>query len=356
MRRVASGSGPVGTTISLEEENDSGISGEVAVSADAESDASIEVFLRWPEKFEIFVRRLPPGPPPFLPGWASSTYKVDFDGRREYQWTYPLRLPTAGFYYATITSVSDTGVSSSAESTAPLIIVITPSPPTDLAYASGDASSGILLTFTPPGTAVSRYLLYLQKIGESQVDLSTPIRSANWGDTSITIPPDALTGYPGKLKAILRSNDDIGGEEMNVDFLEIELDASGEVVADRPNHATFDGLIKVTGGRTITAPVAQNTLGELVPAATSKLYHRTPDGNYDWENPDDSRSLSSFGNHRKATHSYTFPSNGRFFVTARTATAGGVLSSEAEANLHEAEIFVSAAVVDATEDIELEAI
>ena len=77
-----------------------------------------------------------------------------------------------------------------------------PAPPTNLAYASGNAAATVL-SFTPSATGGATYRAYLADAIDGVMNLNDIQATALAGANSITLP--AITGYPGIAYAIVRA-------------------------------------------------------------------------------------------------------------------------------------------------------
>ena len=315
---VASGTGAVGGTVTLGEENDSGLSGSVDVDAAVEATAAARLYVRWPARIEV-LRGLS-NPP------TAVVAHVAFNGQDLRRWTEPSDL-LPGTYRYFARAVSDTGENGMLADLGDFVIPDVPAAPSGLAYLSGNAAATVL-QFTPSPTAGATYRAYLEQIGGEFVDLDNIAATASAGATQITLP--AITGYPGVARVVLRAVK-AGLEERNLDTLALEYDAAGAFIPPRPNPT---GLIEATesiaDGLTLDVVATYDPAREKGVATHVHLYKRTPGGSCGGS-PDASGNLVQAANGLKeAALILTFGAVGWYYVQARAATATNVESPAAD--------------------------
>jgi hypothetical protein len=319
---LASGSGAVGSTVTLTALSGSVVSGSVAVAAGAVT-ATGSLVIRYPEYMDIL--RGPTDPPSASVG----TVYYDLNPTAEY-----IDNPDAGTYYYALRATSDTDDTGDTQTAQAVTVTGLPDAPSDIAYDSGNAAATVI-TWTASATVGATYNIYVQSIGDEYLDTVTPAATAIAGATSATLP--AQTGAPGSITIVVRA--ELGGvEEKNLNTLTVEYDALGAVVADRPNTPTVDS-IDVSSGLTASVIVSYNGKDEAATPATVNLYTRTLTGSYNFGSVDASASIvAGITGTSSATVSYTFPASGWYYVTAKAATAGGV---ESASSATETAVYVS---------------
>jgi len=299
---LASGSVAVG---------DSGLSGTVDVAAGAATESGMILRIRWPEYANIL--RDTSSPP------STDIDDVYFDWDDYGEWAEESDL-AAGTYYYAIQAISDTGQAGTQTSPASVTISASPEPPTELAYASGDASATIL-SFTGSATPGATYAVYLQEPDQEFMDVVTPAATAIAGATQITLP--AISGYAGYAYAWLRATSG-GVEEQTGARIRLEYDAAGAYVAERPNDASLASV--TSDGTTVTATVVYDSTSEEGTGATARVFTRTPGGSFNRASPAQTGALaSSIGNLKTATLTWT-SGTGWIEVGADVTTSGSVAS------------------------------
>jgi hypothetical protein len=311
---VASGTGAVGGSVTLAEQNGSGLSGSVTVAAGVVSTTGARLYVRWPASVQVLRDAADP------PTVAVAT--IPFNGDSTRRWTERSDL-AAGIWYYRLRAVSDTGENGTPSATLSFVVPLTPGPPTGPAYLSGNAAATVL-SFVASATAGASYRAYLQQIGAELVDLEAIAATAAAGATQITLP--ALTGYAGTARVILRAVKD-GLEERNLAQLDLEYDAAGVFVPPRPNACGLAAESEaVIAGLTLAVPAIYDSAREKATATHVHLYKRTVGGSYAGT-PDASANLAARGNGlKRAALSYTFGAAGWYYVRPRAATAANIES------------------------------
>lgn len=316
---VASGTVSAPGTCTLDEQNDSGISGTVAVGASPTDVTGAALHVRFPQSLRVLRDQTDP------PTTIRET--VAFNRSDQGVWTEPEDLDPGTYYYRA-EYVSDTGDEGAETATSTVTIPGPPEPPTNLAYSSGNAAATVL-SFTPSPTSGATYRAYLMQPGGTAINFADPAATAPAGSTSITLP--AISGYPGTAYVVVRAVSAGGVEEVNGEVLALEYDASGNYVAPRPNTPAIRDW-SVTAGNTLQVTASYDPTDEAGTATQVHLCTRTPSGSYDWTNPDATASLSISPLHpeaKTASLQVTGLADGWHYVAVKAATAAGVQSADA---------------------------
>ncbi len=322
---LASGSGSLGTTVTLTAINDSGVSGSVAVAADAVT-AEATLSARWPEKMRILRDTTSP------PTTTIDTVRYDEEDNGK---KVDEDVLTAGTYYYALTAISDTDDVGDQSSPTTIVVAGAPDAPEDLAYVSGGASA-TNISWTASTTSGATYNIYVQNPDDEYMDTETATQTAVAGSTGATLP--AITGAPGRAQVLVRAEKS-GVEEKNGDFLTIDYTNTGVYIPERPNAPEIRSVI-VSDGLTLGATITYTSKDEKATPATVELYTRLPSGSYDFDTPDASVALSTagVGGIRKALASSTKTADGWYYVTAKSVTAGDVSS---DGNAPEVAVYLS---------------
>jgi hypothetical protein len=308
----ASGSGTTGDTITLNEINNSGISGTVDTLPFAET-STPNLSIRWPKQMEVL--RGTSSPPTevvlTVPYDAEDTgTAVDSEG-----------LEVGNYYYA-FRAVSDTD--DEGDLSTPELVTVSgvPEPVTDLDYVSGGASATVV-SWTASATVGATYNIYIANPDDDFLDTETPAATAIAGATGATLP--AITGFPGVAQVLVRAV--FGGEEeKNGDILSIEYDASGVVVNPRPN-VPYITSVGVLNGTSINIEGSYNPTDEEGVATALQLFVREPGSTYNFGVVDATGTLGpDIGGTKTATITKV-ESNGWHYVTLKAVTADSAVSA-----------------------------
>lgn len=313
---VFEGTGAVGGAIALTAQDGSDATASVTVSGSATTLTGGRLYVRWPESM-IVKRGASPSP-------TTTVATVSFDQRDATRWFDPAVLSPGTYYYRT-QYLSDTGDEGNFSSDKTAVITDPPDPPSNLVYTSGNYTNTVI-GFTGSPTSGATYRVYLKQPDGNFIDVANPVATPGAGATSATLP--TITGYPGRAYVLVRAIK-AGVEEKNGNVLEIEYDAAGAVVVARPNTPTLDtASVDVTTGLTLGVRSLYPTADEAASPDKINLYKRAPGGSYNFSVYDAQATPGSAVNGlRLTTLSYTFSAPGWYYVTAKAATAGGVLSS-----------------------------
>jgi len=328
-RVVASGSAAVDAspfTLTLTEENDSGVSGSVTV-ADTVDDAEGTLDARWPAS--ILIKRDTTDPP------TTTVATVPFTGENVVRWSEPIELAAGTYYYRT-QPVSDTNKAGTASASQTVIVLGAPAAPTNLAYSSGGVDD-LVLSFNRSATAGAAYRLYYTTVQPDGIITLNYIRDTAIAGTpgaaaTISLSEDLEEG--GTLGFILRAVNG-GVEEKNLNMLLIEFDGAGARVPPRPNTPGINPRgITWANGLDATIPVTYDPTKEKGTATEIQIFTRTEGGAYDFDTPAATTALSAASDGstlKRANVPYTFPLSGYFYIKALAATADGTLSVAADA-------------------------
>lgn len=319
---LCSGSGAVGGSVTLSAATDDNVSATVNVGALAATISGYKLYIRWPKYMEV--KRDTTNPPTTV----VATVPFNFDD--QIVWQDPSSPFASGTYYYLGRFITDTGEYGTASSVTSETVVGLPNPPTNLAYASGNASAGIVLSFTASNTALATYRLYMQKIGQLFMDFNTIIANASTGATNISIPAGSLTGSPGTARAILRAVSAAGAEEKNADYVELVLNSAGSFTQLPPNNAALiPGSISLVGDL-FSIRGTYPTTGEQNTPDVLDLYKRTPTGSYNLSAPLQTAALGT-ANRKIRTAQFTnanLAADGIYYLTVRSRnSASNAVSS-----------------------------
>lgn len=328
---LATGTAAVGGTVTLAESNSSGVSGSVDVAAGVATTSDLHLLLRWPESMKY--KRDSVSPP------TTVRKTVNFNEIKEASFTEESDL-SAGTYYVRLQPVSDTGDDGDESSITAVVVPGTPEPPTNIAYSSGNAAATVV-SWTASATAGATYNIYVQQPGGC-MDFDTPTQTEVAGSTQTTLP--AISPTTGTAYVVVKALHS-GVESRNRNFLALEYD-SGAYVAPRPNDCTINRESEdVTSGRSLSIKGTYDSSQEEGTATQLQLFTRTPSGSYNFASPDNTANLDNgIRGVKTATLSYTFASNGHYYITMKAVTAGGVQSLNQAAEIP---VFVSDANIEA---------
>lgn len=301
--------------VSLTQRNGSGLSASVTVSNTVATTLGANLVIRWPK--EMIVKRGTANPP------TAEVARVRFTGLNTVRWAEPADLADGTYYYRA-QPYSDTGDAGDETASVSKTVAAAPAPVTNLAYQSGNAAACVL-SFTPSGASQR---LYLNPAIGGALNIFDPNPAGTvFGAGTVTLP--AITGYPGKVLAVVRGVSAAGIEEKNLNILELEFDAAGNFVAARPNTpGVLREALQVSSGRTASLRVVYDPRHEKATATHVRMFRRAPGGAYNFASHDAEVVLGPAGDFKLASFSHIFPSNGFWFVTF-LAWTGSVLSDPA---------------------------
>jgi len=307
---VASGSRTGDGSVTLAEANDSGISGTVSLAYVADLEAG-ESFLnvRWASQYKIYVD-----------DELDSTVNDKVLANQLRAKIGPLSVDS---HEVKIKAVSDSGVDGTLSGAASVSISGRPEPPGDPSYASGDYTDTVI-EFDASATEGATYRAYDSELDEP-VNLDDIAATADAGQGTIQITLPSLGAPAAGTRRVVIAAVDGGIEDGVRASLEIEYDASGAVIAGRPNIPGF--AVSSISGRTLTARYAYNAIEEKATGHTAQLFLVPAGGSIDLGSPDAESALVSSGRIREGTISATADSDGQYFFCVVVRTAGGVQSA-----------------------------
>ena len=312
-QKLAEGTGAVGGSVTLTQQNDSGVSGSVTVAADVATSTNDDLYVRWPKEMRI-LRGASPSP-------TTLVKTISFNRSDKARWTEESDLAADTYFYR-VQPTADSGETLGGFSaTVNLIIPATPDPPSSMAYSSG-AAANTVVSFTASPTAGATYRAYVQNPGGAPPNMDLPDATASAGATTIALP--AITGFPGTARVWVRA---VSGsiEERNNEVLEIEYDAGGARVTPRPNDASLiPGSILQLSGKQVKIDCVYDPADEKSVATQVRLFSRVPSGSYNFSSPEDTQTLVAGPTGMKTaqlTVTQTF--SGFHFLTAKAFDASG---------------------------------
>ncbi len=308
----ASGDGLVGNTITLNEINNSGISGTVDTLPFAETSAP-NLSIRWPSYMQVL--RDVTSPP------TTTVITVPYDGEDTGQATDSEGLAVGNYYYA-FQAVSDTDDDGDASTPELVTVSGVPGAVTDLAYTSGNASA-TQISWTASATVGATYNIYVANPDDDFLDTETPAQTAVAGSTAATL--GAITGYPGTAQILVRAV--FGGEEeKNGEILLVEYDNAGAVVNPRPN-VPYIASVGVLNGLQINVEGSYNPTDEEGTATALQLFVREPGGTYNFGVVDATGNLGAEINGVKRANLTKTEAVGWHYITLKAVTAGSDVSA-----------------------------
>jgi hypothetical protein len=306
--------------------NDSGLSVTCTLSYSADvkpGNAFLE--LRWPAAYYLF--------------WSTSALNygnpaqaiVSDTGADTLTYLTPLQIP--GTYNCNILEYSDDGVLQSTGIPTPSVNTLFNAPlPATITSVTGTAAAlTVHWTINEPGsfyTVYSSYVDYPPNLG----NYATPAPVITSTDATSAVIP-AVTGYPGKVRVIVRATQSGVQEHADNDYV-VELDGSGNIYGTRPNRASIR-TITITGGLTLNVEGCVIDDDASTDADTLDLYVVAYGSTIDLTSPQASIALpvadGALGVQR-ATASYTVGGTGwyRVAVNARVSATGARSGSYSE--------------------------
>ena len=258
--------------VTLNEVNSSGLSGTVTVDA-AAVDTTSRLYLRWPEYVQV-LRGLT-NPPTVV------VKSIQFNGVENRTWSEPEDLVAGDYYYA-LRSRNNTEYSNL---TTPILVSIDqpPAAPTNVAYVSGNYANCVI-----GYTSAANVQAYIQDVGDPIIDFETPAVTTPVTD-GLQLPILGVGGsgtfnFPGVVRVVLRASSD-GGEEKNLNVLELEFDADGNYVEPRPNVCHIDVRRSVINGQNVNLVVTQSSDNEVVVPTGFEVFVREDGSSYDVTSP-----------------------------------------------------------------------
>lgn len=254
--RIASGSRVGNGIVTLTQENNSGVSGQVTIAFTAELDETDEAYVvgRWAKSYAVTC------------GSGSAT--VNDPGRGEWL-TCVVGPLTSGVNNISITPTSDTNVAGTAR-TSSITIPGRPEPPGALTVVAGGTFNSTDVQFTASSTSGATYRLYESEELDGPINHSEPTDLHIAGTGAITWRIPNIASGTGKRRLYIVAVDPVGNmEDMTRRSLTIEY-LSGNVVSPRPNRPGFNlRYPDPVTSRAITCEYTYNT--EREPGTATKL-------------------------------------------------------------------------------------
>lgn len=327
-RTVASGSRAGDGSITLAEQNDSGLSGSVAVAYNADVTSGAEVVIRWPKKLAVHYKTSAFTAPDFP---RTAEKYLNDDGWNNER-TYRSPILAAGTYHIVVHQQDDGGNESAglAGGGDTVTLLTPPEPPTSLAYSSGGAAATVI-QWTASTTGGATYAIY--DSGEDTVinmSAATATHIAGTGTLTQTLPA-VSAGWTGTRRVIVRAVNG-GVTEGNSNMLQMEY-SNGFVIPARPAAPHAESTITVAG-RKVTIPVNISVVDESkATPAYVYLFMRAPGGSFDYDSPDDivalaaavGQAITQNAAGAALTVDYTHGSDALMEYAVRSATAIGTV-------------------------------
>lgn len=324
---LAAGSGAFPGTVTLAEVGDSGVTATVDCDAGTATSSST-LLLRWPASMQVL--RNVTFPAVTVVATSANTMLSD-----QGEWIEPTDLVPATYYYA-IRPVSDTGQAGT-ETQLGSITVLPPLPvPSDTAYVSGTADSGIEMGFSLNGPS-NTFVAFVSPVdgtintGGSGFSGFSGYSGASgagfWYSGRGTLPSGAFSGYPGTFRTLVKS---YSGAYLskNLAGMDIVILADGSYQDPTPNASGIDPQSIVIGAG-LTLHCTGSYQYQYEPFGKGYrliLAARTQAGAYDWNNPIDSQVLAVFDKAiATCNFAYTFGSSGTYYIACRAVTALGTM-------------------------------
>lgn len=243
---IATGTRTGNGVITLEEVDDSGVSGSVTITYSGVITSGAYVVCRWPQSYKLHYRTSSFSGGDF-PRTAEATV---YDDGHSNVFEYRSGSLSTGTYYVVVHQVDDCGNESTGTTAVTVALVAPPAPPGTPSYSSGGYAATII-QFEASTDAAATYNFY--DSGDTGIlDMSTIATTRTAGSGVLTKTLAAISaGFTGIRRVVVRAL--LGGiEEGNSTVLELEYE-SGVFVAPRPN-APGVGKNIVISGRTLTVP------------------------------------------------------------------------------------------------------
>jgi hypothetical protein len=323
---LAQGSRTGDGSITLAEQNDSGISGSVTLTYSGDITENVYLIARFPASYQIHYKSTGAFVGGDFPRTAEAT-KND-DGRAE-EFTWRSAALAAGTYHVLIRAVDENGNVSTNVGGDPVTVYAPPAAPGAPAYSSGN-STNTVISFAASATSGATYNIYDSMATAELKDLETPDYTHIAGTGTLTQALAALAAnYTGMRYVIVRAVKS-GVEEANMQTLALEY-AAGVYVPPRPPRPKPSGLV-TSAGLVLTVPVTINRLNEKVAPALLQLFLASggEEADFNFAAPDGSVAVASAsGKIANQSISATGTAGARWFCV-RTKSAGLALSDDPE--------------------------
>lgn len=322
---ICSGSRVGDGSITLAEQNDSGVSGSVIIAYTGDVATGGYALIRWPAQLKIHYKTSTFSGGDF-PRTAEATL---YDDGRSNTFRYRSDVLAAGSYYVVVHQVDECGNEGTGTQSggAAVTVYAPPAKPGKAAYVSGDQSN-TAINWTASATAAVTYNIY--DSGTSGIlDLdAAPVNTASTSATLASLADPTFTG----IRRILVRATKAGIEEGSTQILELEY-ASGAVIVARPPKPGVGKQVS-TSGLTLTVPVTIDTAEQAVAAATVELFLFAVGASPNYSSADGTANVASAGSSAglvtKLNVSALASGAGLWMYAVRTKSAAGNQSQNAE--------------------------
>lgn len=315
---VAEGSRTGNGALTCSAVNDSGltITCTLTYAADvAPGTAFIE--LRWPETYQIHYSTSALSFPRSPEATVSDKGEDDF--------VFLTDVLAAGTYNCNVLPVDDGGTVQAASFPTDLVRTIN-NPPAAPTITGITGNAAALTAAWSVGESGCTFTVYASPVNYpvnyGNYASPAPIATALNATSQVLA---AVTGYPGKVRVVVRATKD-GVQETKDTIFEVELDAAGDIVPPRPNRASIEN-IAITSGRTIAVDAVVLDDDARVAATIVDLYVVALASSINLASPQASENLDAavIGVQRK-TVSYAVGANGWYRVAVVARSAAGARS------------------------------
>jgi hypothetical protein len=328
---IMSGTGTLGSTIVLTNQDGTTAAGTVYVDGTTISVTDAQLIFRYPLQMRVLRDAMV----------EATVDNLMRDNMTD--WVEPDDLANGTYAYS-IQPVSDSGVDGAVTAIGNQTIAVPPENPTDLRWKATTTVAGLhgveLKFWNTNQTPGTTYTAYTAPIGgrmnlESGYSGFSGFSGAGYSGFSGqgVLPPAAIgytvSNYSGIAYAIVRAQ--VGGvEEKNAFCLPLVMDGTGIYIGYPPNIGSLSDVSY--SGLSITATGAITASVELSdPAITMILANRTDTGSYNWAVPLATGTLGAIDKNGNKTCSFsaTIPA-GMQWIATRAVTAAGTMGEISE--------------------------
>ena len=341
-RLVASGYRTGDGSVTLTEENSSGVSGTVTVAfTSTVALGDVPLTVRWPASYQVHYTTS-------SLSFPRTPERTVLDNGQGNFFGFTTGSLDDGTYNVAIVPVSDTGKTQTETTSLGHVIVAPPLAPLRVVYLDGN-STNTRLRFTA-ASATSTYKIYCPSAVDQPINMSTAAvtEAAAAGVHTISLPSFGAS-VTGKVRVLVRAVSASGIEEKNGQVIVIEY-LAGVRVVNAPTIPRIDA-VAVTSGRTVTVEAVYDPSGSDAMAVGLELFlwaYALGPGGATYSSP---VATASFGDavrgKIRTSVSYAHNADGHFFVGVRAVTLGGVDDGNEESQI----VFLSNAVVNTVDDL-----
>lgn len=324
-RVLASGSRSGDGSVTLTEQNDSGLSGTVDVTYTADlALGSAFMRVRWAKVYEIHIDTAALSFP------RTAEYEANDTGLAN-RLAKQMEL-TAGTYNYLVRAESDTGIDSTNTASQQIVVTGRPDAPGEISLQSPPGDwSGTKIQFEASATAGATYRVYDCVDHDDIIDFETVVATPGAGSGTIQV---TLPASPGGAAAGIRRVCVValagGIEDARRRRIKIEYDASGDVILPRPNIPI--GELSSISGRALTIAYSYDHTDEPGVATDIQLF-LLAEGDAlpaDGATPDATANLAQSSGVEYGTIAATALADGWYYAILRAATTDGVQSANSE--------------------------